>query len=171
MGQTLPQRLRRWMAYLKAAELCFNIDPLLVAAVMDRESNGGDALDPSGPAGTGDGGHGRGLMQIDDRAHPTLAAALAPWGQPLLASPALNILIGAGFLAHLARGFEAMTEDPWLPAIAAYNRGPTRVRQILAEVGSNPTRAELISALDAGSAGNNYVSDVLRRRETFTFPL
>jgi soluble lytic murein transglycosylase-like protein len=39
----------------------------IIAAIMWRESMFGLALTPPGPTGTGDGGHGRGLMQIDDR--------------------------------------------------------------------------------------------------------
>lgn len=167
MGHLLPHRLSRWMQYLRAAELCFGVDPLLVAAVMDRESLGGEALEPEGPAGYGDNGAGVGLMQIDKNAHPTMHAAIAPWGQRLLANPALCILIGAGYLAHLAKGFEDMAEDPWLLALAAYNRGPKRVRQVVVELGPNPSRAQLIAALDAVTTGDNYVSDVLRRRNSF----
>lgn len=44
-----------------------NVDPVILLAIMARESNFGSALKPVGPGGTGDSGHGRGLMQIDDR--------------------------------------------------------------------------------------------------------
>lgn len=43
------------------------VDPFILAALGDRESRWGDALSPKGPSGTGDVGHGRGLLQIDDR--------------------------------------------------------------------------------------------------------
>jgi len=44
-----------------------NVDPFLIYALGQRESRWGAALSPPGPAGTGDYGHGRGIMQIDDR--------------------------------------------------------------------------------------------------------
>lgn len=43
------------------------VDPFLIYALGEHESRWGEALTPPGPAGTGDSGHGRGLMQIDDR--------------------------------------------------------------------------------------------------------
>jgi hypothetical protein len=42
-------------------------DVALLCAVMLRESIGGTILTPPGRNGRGDGGHGRGLFQIDDR--------------------------------------------------------------------------------------------------------
>jgi hypothetical protein len=43
------------------------VSPFMLAAIMERESGSGVYLSPTGPTGTGDGGHGRGLMQLDDR--------------------------------------------------------------------------------------------------------
>lgn len=43
------------------------VSPLLIASILHNESAFGDALSPRGPGGTGDAGHGHGLMQIDDR--------------------------------------------------------------------------------------------------------
>ena len=43
------------------------IDPFLIYAIGKQESRWGNALSPRGPGGTGDSGHGRGIMQIDDR--------------------------------------------------------------------------------------------------------
>lgn len=43
------------------------VDPFLIYAIGKQESRWGDALSPRGPGGTGDSGHGHGIMQIDDR--------------------------------------------------------------------------------------------------------
>jgi len=86
----LPARLARWADYMHASGLKYGVSPWLLAGIMERESNGGDALKPKGdPGGTGDffsrkgtgagwkyadprtglppdgKGWGRGLMQID----------------------------------------------------------------------------------------------------------
>jgi hypothetical protein len=50
------------------------VSPLITVGIGQRESRWGAALSPPGPLGTGDYGHGRGLMQIDDRAHPAFIA-------------------------------------------------------------------------------------------------
>ena len=41
-------------------------NPFLLYAIGHRESGWGTTVSPRGPTGTGDNGHGRGLMQIDD---------------------------------------------------------------------------------------------------------
>ena len=167
MSHKIPQRLQRWLPMARLAEQVYGVDPLLVLAVMDRESLGGEALQPRGPTGTGDHGHGRGLMQIDDRAHPTLAAAMLPWGQPLLESAAFNILTGAGYLSHLVMDFDGTGCDPEPCAVAAYNCGPGKVRKALREL-KKPLHGEaLVKLLDPLTASGNYVSDVLKRRSKF----
>jgi hypothetical protein len=67
--QRLPLRLAQWAVEIHFAAALYRLDPLVLAAIVERESRGGEALSPPGPAGVGDGGHGRGLMQIDDRWH------------------------------------------------------------------------------------------------------
>jgi hypothetical protein len=71
---------------------------LLIAAFMEQESNYGKALSPPGPAGTGDAGHGRGLMQIDDRGHPDFLAKTDSSGRPLWTIPIENIRYGVKVL-------------------------------------------------------------------------
>lgn len=61
------------------------VDPNLIFALGDRETLWGTSkfLDKPGPEGRGDGGHGYGLMQIDDRdASNTAFIASGAWRNP-----------------------------------------------------------------------------------------
>ena len=158
----LPERLSRWAHELVSAELIFGIDPLLIAAIMDRESLGGDALAPKGPKGKGDGGHGHGLMQIDDRSHAAFLSAKSATGAPLWQEPWANILYGAQLLKQNLNRFasEAL-------AVAAYNCGPGNVRAALKTVPAGALESEIIAAVDRRTAGGNYSKDVLARRKKF----
>lgn len=156
----LPDRLARWAPQFVAAELCYGVDPLLLAAIIDRESLGGDALKPKGPAGTGDNGHGRGLGQIDDRSHVSFLSATFDGGAPLWQDPTFNVMYAAKLLRkNLDRfGDEAA-------AVAAYNCGPGNVRTALARLPAGASAAERLAAVDKRTAHGNYASDVLRRRD------
>jgi hypothetical protein len=132
--------------------------PELIAAVLDRESRGGEALKPAGPSGTGDWeaglplGHGRGLLQIDDRFHRDWLAQTRPDGTPLWMDAAANILFGA----QLLKGYVDMLGS--IPAgVCAYNAGPSRAQRVLDTVGED------VEALDSITTGKDYVSDVLRK--------
>lgn len=156
-----PNRLEQWRPEIEAAAAYTGLAPELIAAVMDRESLGGLALHPKGPEGTGDFGHGqtlghgRGLMQIDDRAYPDFAAEPEQWKDP-----ALNIIFGARILA---RNISTFFDD--VPcAIAAYNCGVHRVQRLLLMV-PRPSVAQL----DELTTGHDYVSDTLSRLHRLQF--
>jgi soluble lytic murein transglycosylase-like protein len=146
----LPKNLAWLEFHFRKAGEEWRVDPLLLAAVCDRESRGGMALVPPEPWGVGDKGHGRGLMQIDDRTWKT-------WLRDHRWQDALtNIRFGAEILrgemdrfAQTGHGIEA--------AIAAYNCGAARVRQALAEK----------RGVDFYTTQQNYAADVLRRRAAF----
>jgi soluble lytic murein transglycosylase-like protein len=140
----------------------YGLDPLLVLAVLDRESLGGEALTPSGPRGTGDKGHGRGLMQIDDRAHP-FTSAEDDTGKPLWAEPSFNIHYGCMLLARLMLHFKGAEA----PALAAYNAGQVRVSRALAALPPGATPEQVLAACDAVTTGGDYASYVLKRRAAF----
>src|SRR5215472_16710163 len=90
----LPYRAWRWRHEVERVSNETSMDRYLIWAVMDRESLCGDALFPKGsPQGVGDGGHGRGLMQIDDRAHISFCEDISLWGDAYQ-----NILYGATLL-------------------------------------------------------------------------
>ena len=100
------------------------IPALILLAIMWRESAFGAALTPAGPTGTGDQGHGRGLMQIDDRSHADLLAS-NDWKDA-----EVNIRLGTQILADCFAYFRAKRYVEGVlqsAAIAAYNAGCGRV--------------------------------------------
>lgn len=162
---TLPPRLSRWANYFKAAQLCFGVPEDLMAAIVDRESLGGDALKPKGPAGTGDGGAGHGLAQIDYRFHRSfLLARMADAGAtPMWTVPAFNILYGAWLLNQ-----NYQIAKSWPVAVAAYNAGLTKALRVYRALPDGRTQTDIIKAVDMVTTGGNYVSDVWRRRAEYT---
>ena len=151
-----PARLEKWRREVEAAAAQTGVAPELIAAVMDRESLGGLALTPQGAAGTGDYGHGRGIMQIDDRSHIDFTSS-EDWKDPTL-----NILYGASILMRNLRMFGG--DVP--PAVAAYNAGTVRVGRLMAMV-----PAASIEQLDLLTTGKDYVSDVLGRLHKLQFDM
>jgi soluble lytic murein transglycosylase-like protein len=155
-----PNRLQQWRLEVESAADQTELAPELIAAIMDRESLGGVALIPKGPAGTGDFGHGqqlghgRGLMQIDDRAFPDFCAG-DEWKVP-----ARNILFGAKILARNVQAFRGDIAC----AVAAYNCGIHRVERL---VMMHPTPS--VHELDLLTTQHNYVSDVLHRLHQLQF--
>ena len=107
-----------WRAELTEAAGRAVIDPLLVAAVVREESS----YYPQARSRVG----ARGLMQLmPDTARPLAQARRLPFNNgDLLDDPAANLDMGSGYLSGLLREFG----DARLAA-AAYNAGPTRVRE------------------------------------------
>ena len=107
-----------WRAELTEAAGRAIIDPLLVAAVVREESS----FYPQARSRVG----ARGLMQLmPDTARPMAQARRLPFNNgDLLDDPAANLDMGSGYLSGLLREFG----DARLAA-AAYNAGPTRVRE------------------------------------------
>lgn len=103
----------RGVAYaspITAAAARHGVDPLLLAAVAAQETGG-----PGSDAGrnvVGDGGHGRGLFQIDDRWHAFARSAAAM-------IPAANADYAAGMLSGLLHKYGGNVRQ----ALSAYNAG------------------------------------------------
>lgn len=137
-------------------------DPYLVAAIGDRESLWGEALTPPGPTGTGDGGHGRGLLQVDDRAWPAWCAERDSYGDLLWQNPTENVRQGCRVLMTAWMFFLN-----WPATIAAYNCGRGRVQAVLTQAGRvvGPTDGDvdLLHILDFHTTGHDYVTDVVDR--------
>jgi soluble lytic murein transglycosylase-like protein len=163
----LPSRLQPWWALCVEAGARHGLDPLLLLAVLDRESLGGLALKPKGPQGYGDNGHGHGLMQIDDRSHAEFLAERLSDGTPAWADPVRNIDCGARILARCLRVFDG---DEFLAA-AAYNVGPHAVKGALAELTAPSDEATRRAVVERLTTGHNYPSDVLGRRSQFRIAL
>lgn len=138
------------------------VSPFLLVAIMERESRSGEALSPKGPSGTGDGGHGRGLMQIDDRSFGPDAQGVGK-GDGWLAShdwrdPIANIRKGAqvykGKRKYIQSKVPGLSDYQLMAAsLAAYNSGEGTIVQSL-KAGRN---------VDSTTAGGDYSSDVLKR--------
>ncbi len=132
----------------------FGLDPLVVAAIISRESGAGRLLGKWGnPPDTGDKGHGRGLMQIDDRWHKGFVGLGDLWR-----NPAANLAYGCGLLREnldrLAEAFPDLDKDKALrAALAGYNCGMGRVERHLIR-GRD---------VDSSTTGKDYSRDVLKR--------
>jgi len=132
------------------------LDASVVAGIGSRESAWGRILSPRGPGGTGDGGHGRGLMQIDDRFHQTFINS-GRWRNP-------KDNIDYGIDEVLAKNYSYLDINTSLQgtdllrgAIASYNAGLGSVNRALRE-GRD---------VDYYTTGQDYSWDVLNRAGWF----
>ena len=161
----LPANLQPWGRIISFWADFYQLDPFILAGVMQCETQGGQApgLDVQGPSGRGDGGHGHGLMQVDDRFHASMVACLLGDATRAWANPAFNVGFGASiladFLRHLAGDYPA--------AICAYNAGEGAARGALAGLPDDASIAARVAALDQVTATKRYVSDVLSHRTQF----
>ena len=137
-----PVERSRVASAIESAQLAHQLDPLLVLAIIEQESD----FNPKAR-----GNHGSmGLMQV----RPFVARDIAkrhgiPWTGPrTLLDPAANVSIGACYLGEM---FE-MYPDPAL-AIAAYNLGPYRVQRLVSR---------------GRSARTKYLQSVLERYQVFS---
>lgn len=89
------------------------VDPTLLAAVAAQETGGPDTN--AGHNIVGDGGHGHGLFQIDDRWHPFASSRAAM-------NPAENADYAAGMLSGLLNQYGGNVRE----ALSAYNTGSPR---------------------------------------------
>ncbi len=88
----------------------YGLDPTLLAAVAAQETGGPGAN--GGRNEIGDGGHGRGLFQIDDRWHGFAKT-------PAAMNPAKNADYAAGMLSGLLKRYGGNVRE----ALSAYNAG------------------------------------------------
>ena len=142
----------KWFDVITEGAMRAAVPIAVVWAIGSRESHWGLALEPTGPTGTGDFGHGRGLMQIDDRWHKDFIAS-GKWVDPVD-----NILYGCDVLRDNVRVFRAIARSNWLRcSLAAYNCGMGNVRRALT-AGRD---------VDYYTASRNYSADVLSRAGWF----
>ncbi len=150
------QELQKYMPILRKASEAYNIDLSILAGILSRESHVGLALSPPGPHGTGDHGHGRGLVQVDDRWHSHFTDT------PEWKDPRANIYYGVkllrDFMDYLQRKTSLQGRDLLRAAIASYNAGPGSIMRRHIQ-GGEP--------VDASTTGGNYSKDVLSRAGWF----
>lgn len=136
-----------WLDFFKEASTQVGMPLGLLLAVSSRETNIRNIK--------GDGGHGRGLMQIDDHYHGEFLQANAEG-----MDPKSNILYGAGILASNFDRAKRAIEDP-----------TNRIRAVIA--GYNAPISKTINAIRAGkdpdqlTTKKNYSRDVLARAAIF----
>lgn len=130
----LPPNYQRFHAAIMRAAEKYRVPASVLFGILSRETNG--------QLINGDGGHGRGPWQIDDRSH-------ARW---LSTHDAMNIDQSTDYAASILRSSIDAKGGDLRAGIAAYNCGPGNV---------NPP------AYDARTTGGNYSADVLRRAEEF----
>lgn len=166
---TMPQRIAQWLPIASAIAPLYGQDPLDVAAVYSRESDGDPNI-------IGDGGHGHGLGQIDDRFHPSFIAATGPDGAPLWKKPAANILFICEVLSLNRRIFERSGVHNGLGRLcmlAAYNASWKKVLTAVTQLSQPISEEQLVQVLDPLTAPSvpggpgDYLSDVLRRRQSY----
>lgn len=177
--RTIPSRTRVYAPVLLRVAQEEGLSPFLLAGFMERESASGVALSPPGPGGTGDGGHGRGLMQIDDRSHTTWINT-NNWKDPytnikygakvlkqnlsyfsIKPPVGSKVVVSAGSYAANSGVPVGTYADPrplaggalWAAAVAAYNTGAGNAIKSIA-AGKSP---------DTTTAKKNYSSDVLAK--------
>lgn len=151
------------------------VDPFWIVALGMRESRWGEAI--GGPGGTGDAGHGRGIMQIDDRSQAQWLAS-NDWTDPYV-----NVTKGAQILKEKAAFFlkDGSGKGVELDAAAAAKRGvgagsyrdprPLSGDDLIqASIAAyNSGEGNVLKSIAAGvppdttTAGGNYSSDVLGR--------
>lgn len=100
---------------IESAASRHGLDPRLLAAVAAQETGGPGSN--SGRNVVGDGGHGRGLFQIDDRYHAFARTAAAM-------NPQANAEYAAGMLSGLLHRFGGNVRK----ALSAYNAGDPNAR-------------------------------------------
>ena len=143
MAKTDLRRVTALKDRFNAAAALTGLPPALLGAIASRESRCGNALAPDG---TGDGGNGFGIMQVDKRSH-TAEGQPDPRSQ-LHINQASGIL--KDFLAAMARKFPTAPPVRQLQAaVAAYNCGSGGV--------TSPDTA------DSHTTGRDYSNDVWER--------
>lgn len=153
LAGVLPAAAAPFCSFFLASGQTDNWPAELLAAICWRESAFGTALKPPNPEGTGDSGHGRGLMQIDDRSWGAWLQLRNGLGVPLWQVPKENVAKGSAILtaARLALAAGGLRAQ-----VAAYNAGAGNIRKALTR-GVDP---------DTVTTGGNYSSWVVDKAGT-----
>ena len=141
---------------IAAAASATGVDPSIIAALGDRETLWGLLTSPKGPGGTGDFGHGHGLMQIDDRSSRSRRAT-NDWTDPYT-----NILKGAQIYAAGYAQLQAAGIDPSLLARAAACAYNAPIGNVLAAISAGNDPDSVTTGPALGLPGN-YGTDVMAR--------
>jgi hypothetical protein len=151
-----------WRPYVEDIALaCLSREPYedaaLVVAIGIRESNLGRSLSPRGDHnGTGDGGHGRGLFQIDDRGpfKHLIPEPGVDWPPFIQVQAACQVLATARH--ELVEFKDSLSQGAWEEAVVCrYNSALSAVQWALRN-GKSPNDV---------TTGKDYGRDVLAMRD------
>ena len=134
-----------WLPYFEEAAKKYVFTTALLLAIGSRETNLKNIV--------GDGGHGHGIMQIDNRSFPAWCRS-KKW-----LDVQEGVRMGAWVLLtklNDARSLNVPEKDLSRVAIASYNAGRPAIKAYLDH--GNP---------DMPTTGHNYSADVLKRAEVF----
>ena len=150
------EEFKKYEDIAKKVATKYEIPVSVIAGIGSRESHWGLALNPVGPGGTGDGGHGRGLMQIDDRWHLPFIES-GKW-----ANGRENIIYGAAVLKNcmnyfVKKGEWEMSYKLIKAGVAGYNCGPRRAWDGYA----------MGHGVDYYTTGRDYSTNVIERAGWF----
>jgi hypothetical protein len=170
-----------WQPYVQDVALACEAareDTVLIVAIGLRESNLGRALVPRGPSGRGDGGHGRGLFQIDDRGpwKHLIPADGVEWSVFEQATAACRVIAGAREELSAFQG--SMGPRAWDIVVACrYNADLGNIKWALTN-GRDPncvTTPGPFAPVDpaTGKRLGDYGADVIKLRDGLraTYPL
>lgn len=148
-AQLIKAKMNGWFEYFKSASANHSIPLSILLAIASRETNISNIK--------GDSGHGRGIMQIDDRYHSKFISHNKEG-----LDPESNIDYAASLLRsnidRVANEFNSSDYNITLkPAISGYNGSLAKVIALVHN-GKDP---------DQATTKKNYAADVLARREVF----
>lgn len=147
----------RYDTLIVAAAHKYNVDPMLVKAIVWRESK----FNPTMKGTSGE----RGLMQVMEAAGQDWAKSekIETFAAPDLFDPKVNLEAGAWYISKAQEHWKKR-DDPIPFTLAEYNAGRKRVNQWIAQAGPDPevTASQFLRAMNFPTT-RQYIDDVLRR--------
>lgn len=155
------ERFWRYDDEIREVAARYGVDPLLVKAVIWRESR----FHPEKVGGAGE----RGLMQVTEGAAQDWVRAekIETFAPTDLFDSRTNITVGTWYLSKALERYRTKS-NPVPFALAEYNAGRTRVDRWVGEsgMGEKATAGDLLSAMDYPTT-RKYISDIVARYRTY----
>jgi soluble lytic murein transglycosylase len=151
-----PARFQQYDQLIQAAAAANHLDPMLVKAVVWRESR----FDPQKLGGAGE----RGLMQVSELAAQEWAAErrLENFRVEELFDPKTNLEAGSWYLGRAMAHWEQM-RDPVPFALAEYNAGASRAQRWAGGDGARPISESAFQRNIDFPGTKKYVESIMER--------
>ncbi|MGH8093742.1 MAG: lytic transglycosylase domain-containing protein, partial [Chthoniobacterales bacterium] len=151
-----PARFQQYDQLIQAASAANHLDPMLVKAVVWRESR----FDPQKLGGAGE----RGLMQVSQLAAREWAAErrLENFQVEELFDPRTNLEAGTWYLGRAMAHWEQM-RDPIPFALAEYNAGASRAQRWAGGDGARPISSSAFQRNIDFPGTKKYVESIIER--------